>query len=243
MRCPSGPELRATRQNHRNEGGEQASLRKEGAKKCSHNRVGGGLSAPVLPRHRTYSPYPAASTDGSTSRTERDVKARLRAIAADRLGSSGAPVRVPPSPVASGLVAGGVSVGRISRSAVFACRFPAVELSRSRPCINRFGPSPARRRGCQGGSPSAHAGEASPGDDRVPRATTASADFSAGVPARRHADSPGSPGRPRRPPAVSEVSFDRPGRIYLRGSRVILGRRAPASGYPARLPPGGLASH
>jgi hypothetical protein len=34
----------------------------------SANRVGGGLSAPVLPHHRTYSPYPAVSFNGSTER-------------------------------------------------------------------------------------------------------------------------------------------------------------------------------
>ena len=36
-----------------------------------HNRVGGGLAAPVLPHHRTYSAYPAVSSTVSTGATTR----------------------------------------------------------------------------------------------------------------------------------------------------------------------------
>ena len=35
------------------------------------NRVGGGLAAPVLPHHRTYSAYPAVSSTVSTGTTTR----------------------------------------------------------------------------------------------------------------------------------------------------------------------------
>ena len=35
------------------------------------NRVGGGLAAPVLPHHRTYSAYPAVSSTVSTGATTR----------------------------------------------------------------------------------------------------------------------------------------------------------------------------
>jgi|GEM_PF-126992 len=78
------------------------------------NRVGGGLAAPVLPHHRTYSSYPAVSFRLVTSRTvgrnssdpesrqissnRRSVKARAWSDAAGVCASSDRAGRMPSSP-------------------------------------------------------------------------------------------------------------------------------------------------
>jgi hypothetical protein len=70
------------------------------ARRCGDkNHVGGGVAAPVLPHHRTYSSYPAVlrlQLSGSL------VKARSRFNAVDACHSSNAAGPVPPSPFAPG---------------------------------------------------------------------------------------------------------------------------------------------
>jgi len=98
------------------------------------NRVGGGLAAPVLPHHRTYSSYPAVSSTVLTQPWFRLVKARSRFNAVDACHSSHAADPVPPSPLAPGRT--------------FAHPGPRALLllhthrvSPPAPCRRRFGPS------------------------------------------------------------------------------------------------------
>ena len=100
------------------------------------NRVGGGLTAPVLPHHRTYSSYPAVPSAVATQRVCPLVKARSRFNAVDACHSSNAAGPVPPSPLAPGR-----TLSLLGPRALLLLHIHRV--SPSAPCRRRFGPSSA----------------------------------------------------------------------------------------------------